>query len=115
MRFSIQLNLIAAIFAVQMRFLFPKILSVLIFFSLGVEMAVPLFKNSEPINVQAEKEETEKKAEENKTEKEDFKDKIVFNSSHGAPSVQAMFIFTRNNSLLTTAYLSLPEIPPDQA
>ncbi len=98
-----------------MRSLFPQILIVLIFLSLGAEISVPLFKNSEPISVQAEKEEKEKKSEENKTEKEDFKDKIVFNNSHGTPSAQTRFLFNRNNCLLTSAYLSLPEIPPDQA
>lgn len=60
-------------------------------------------------------EDSENKSDENKTEKEDGKDKLSFQSATTLLYQFYAFIYGRNNPVITAACLSLPEIPPDQA
>jgi hypothetical protein len=96
------------------RLLFFKILTGLLLFSFTAETTILLFNNSELICLQAENDKSEKKQGENKSEKEDDKDKIVLFTSNIMVRNNAEFQNNRNHTFITTAYLSLPEIPPNR-
>ena len=96
--------------------LFIKILALLILTSFSVETAVQVFKNSKTeLAALVEPGDSEKKSGEEKSEKETEKDKINFSFRHLMFKELSYSHCNHLNAIITSAYLSLPEIPPDQA
>jgi hypothetical protein len=99
-----------------MQKLFIKILAFILLFSFLSETVESVFENSISVySALTENEDSEKKSESSKTEKEDEKDKVSISHLNNNNVVFSMGNYCRNNTVITTAYLSLPEIPPDQA
>jgi hypothetical protein len=99
-----------------MRKLVYKILILLLLISFTVEIATPLFRNDSSVSLLMGAEDSDEKKDNDKKEKEeDVKDRsssvIKFISS-----IETVTDFCLKNDLIETlGFLSLPEMPPDQA
>jgi hypothetical protein len=99
-----------------MKGLFIKILAVLILLSFAADSTMQVWDTYKTeLKTVHEKEDSEKKTEEEKVEKETEKDKINYFFRHHIHDGLTIKYYKRNLSIVTSAYLSLPEIPPDQA
>jgi hypothetical protein len=93
-----------------------KILILLLLISYTVEIATPLFRNDGSVSLLMGAEDSDEKKDNDKKEKEeDVKDRgssaIKFISS-----IETVTDFCLKNDLIETlGFLSLPEMPPDQA
>jgi hypothetical protein len=98
-----------------MRKVVSKILIVFLLISYVSEITVSAFAHIPPVCTIADGDDSEDKKEEEKKEKEENKEKI---SSFSFPIMLAIIsenTLLRNHFFKNSTFLSLPEIPPDQA
>jgi hypothetical protein len=101
-------------FCHPMRILVSKILTILLLCSFTTEITVSAF-TTENFYVLAESGNPEEKKEEQKTEKEESEDKISSGTILYKCEYVPVNIFLRNHFIKTSAFKSLPDIPPDKA
>ena len=97
-------------FATLMRILFSKILIITLLLSVAMEITITAFTHAEVVYILIENDESK----EEKKEKEENKDKISSKLLAVSLSAASEIRFFRNQLIMTSAFKSLPEIPPDQ-
>ncbi len=98
-----------------MRKIVSKILIVCLLISFFSEITVSAFTPIEAVCTIADGDDSEDKKEEEKKEKEENKDKISSLSFTVLLVTVSENTFLRNQFFKNSTFLSLPEIPPDQA
>jgi hypothetical protein len=94
---------------------FIKLLVIIILSSFTAETALVVFdKSVTEISATTDKKDSEKNTEEEKAEKETEKDKINYAYRQRLQNVFKLKHTGLHLCITTSAYLSLPEIPPDQ-
>jgi hypothetical protein len=96
--------------------LFYKILALILLISFTTEIVTPLFPDSSSISLLIESQDLDEKKENEKKEKEEeIKDRNSSNSNF-LPLIEMVTDFYLKNELVNTlGFLSLPDMPPDQA
>lgn len=98
-----------------MKNLVINLLAMIILSSFTAETTLHAFdKSATEISTASENSDSEKNTEEEKAEKETEKDKINYFIRHRFQNGNELQYFGLHLSIITSAYLSLPEIPPDQ-
>lgn len=99
-----------------MKNLVINLLAMIILSSFTVETSFRVFdKSANEISAASEKNDSEKNTEEEKAEKETEKEKINNSYRQRIQNVIKLQHSDLHLCITTSAYLSLPEIPPDQA
>jgi hypothetical protein len=98
-----------------MKSIISRILFSLLLISFISEKAAYMADSQDIHFIQVDSDDPEKKSGENKTEKEDEKDKTLYFQSAFIGLCYAEIEYKRNNMVITSEFLSLPEIPPDRA
>ena len=93
--------------------LLSKIVVIILLLAISVEFVMPVFTGSNPVCIAVDGDESEEKKSDEKTEKEDGKDKVSYKNDFLMPLSLIDKPFSINFFFSTTAYKSLPDIPPD--
>lgn len=99
-----------------MRELVYKILVLLLLISFTVELTTPLFRIYSSVGLLMETQDADEKKDNDKKEKEDeAKDKCPSGIKLFALVEIVTYFYQKNHFIKTLSFLSLPEMPPDQA
>ncbi len=93
-----------------------KILVLILLISFTVEIATPLFRDYSPFSlIMGSQDPDEKKENEKKGKEEETKDKNSSNSNFLLLIEMVTDFYLKNDLVNTQDFLSLPDMPPDQA
>jgi len=99
-----------------MRKLICKILVLVLLISFSVEVTTPLFRNNSAVSLLMDTQEADEKKDNDKKEKEgEAKDKFLLNIKLLSLIEIGTDFYLKNDLVKSLDFLSLPEMPPDQA